>query len=222
MKILAIMGSPHGFQGNTGRLLEEVEAGIRECASDVEIISLSEKKVEPCLSCDHCHKTGICPIDDDFEEIKAKLIACDGFILASPNYIFSVTAQMKALFDRCCSILHCNSLEDKYGAVVETSGGGEDYPVIEYMERFINSTGAQSVGGIGSGMAGVRTFPDEETLFPLARQLGRDLCKCVREKRHFPEQDEFRKKFKSRMQGLVEYRKDEWTFEYEYWKDRNK
>ena len=32
-----------------------------------------------------------------YESIKDKLFACDGFILASPNYIFSVSAQMKAL-----------------------------------------------------------------------------------------------------------------------------
>lgn len=222
MKILAIMGSPHGLPGNTGRLLEEVLAEIVEIADEVEVISLSEKKVEPCLSCDICHKTGTCPIDDDFEELKSKLIACDGFVLASPNYIFSVTAQMKAFFDRCCSILHCNALKSKYGAVVETSGGGEDAPVIQYMERFINATGAQSVGGVGSRMAGIRTFPDEATLFSLARQLGRDLCKCVREKHRFPEQEDFIKSFKSRMRGLVEFRKDEWIFEYEYWKDRSK
>jgi multimeric flavodoxin WrbA len=28
MKIVAIMGSPHGMHGNTGRLLDEVIAGV--------------------------------------------------------------------------------------------------------------------------------------------------------------------------------------------------
>ena len=49
---------------------------------------------------------------------------------------------MKALFDRCCGIIHCCSLEGKYGAVVETSGGGEDEEVITYVERFINFAAA--------------------------------------------------------------------------------
>ena len=218
MKIIAVIGSPHGMEGNTGRLLEEVLKGVREQGGEIEIISLVEKIVGPCVSCDTCHKTGTCRIIDDFEMIKSKLHSGDGFILATPNYISSVTAQMKALFDRCCSILHCVSLEGKYGAIVETSGSGEDEQVIRYIERFINSVGAQSVGGIGSAMAGVRKFPNENTLFAKAQELGKELCRCIQDKRHFPEQDAFRNAFKSRMQKLVEYRKNEWTFENEYWK----
>src|ERR1019366_1302576 len=107
-----------------------------------------------------CHTTGICNIKDDYESIKEKLLACDGFILASPNYIWSVTAQMKALFDRCNGLIHCMALEGKYAAVVETSGGGEDDEVLAYMSHFANTLGADSVGGIGSPIAGIRTFPD--------------------------------------------------------------
>ncbi len=222
MKILAIIGSPHGTHGNTGRLLVEVLAGVEEFGGEVETISLAKAKVEPCDSCDVCHKIGVCNIKDHFETIKAKLLACDGFILASPNYISSVTAQMKAFFDRCCSIIHCVSLEGKYGAVMETSGSGEDEEVIRYIERFINSVGAQYVGGVVSLMSGYQTIPHEEALFAKARELGQELCRCVQEKRHFPEQDAFRNAFKSRMQRLVEYRKNEWAFENEYWQSRNK
>lgn len=164
--------------------------------------------------------TGTCNIKDDFEEIKAKLLACDGFILASPNYIFNVTAQMKALFDRCSNIIHCVSLEGKYGAVVETSGGGEDEEVIKYVERFINSVGAQSVGGIGSSMAGFRIFPNEDAFFSKARELGKELCRCIQEKQLFPSQTAFRNDFKARMKRLVEYRQKEWTYEYEYWQTK--
>ncbi len=177
-------------------------------------------KVQPCVGCDLCHKTGICSIKDDYEGIKEKLLACDGFILASPNYIFSVTAQMKALFDRCCGLLHCMALEGKYAAVVETSGGGEDEEVTSYMERFVNTLGATSVGGIGSPMAGIRAFPDEANLYARARTLGRELCHCIREKRPFPEQEPFLGAFRERMSGLVEFMGDHWVFERDYWRDR--
>jgi multimeric flavodoxin WrbA len=217
MKILAINGSPHGMKGNTGRLLEEVLTGVLQSDVELEIVSLSESKILPCVSCDICHQTGKCHLKDDFEEIKAKLLACDGFIFASPNYIHSVTAQMKALFDRCCGIIHCVGLQGKYGAVVETSGGGEDEEVIKYMAKVIGTVGAQSIGGIGSPMAGFRAFPDEKSLFYEARELGRELCRCIEEKRHFPEQDAYLNDFKTRMKGLVEYRQKEWTYEYEFW-----
>ncbi len=217
MKILAIMGSPNGMRGNTGRLLEEVLAGVREAGGDVELISFAESKVLPCVSCYVCHKTGRCTLKDDFEDIKTKLMSCDGFIFASPNYIHSVTAQLKAFFDRCACIIHCIALEGKYGAVVETSGGGEDADVVGYMKHVVNVLGAQSVGGIGSPVAGCRSFPDEEPLFAKARDLGQELCRSIAEKRHFPEQDAFLNAFRARMKGLVEYRRKEWTYEYDYW-----
>lgn len=222
MKIVAIIGSPHGMKGNTERLLEEVLVGAKQGGGEVELVSLSESKVLPCVSCYACHKTGKCTLKDDFEEIKEKLLACDGFIFASPNYIHNVTAQIKALFDRCSCIIHCVALEGKYGAAVETSGSGEDADVLRYMEHVVNIVGAQAVGGIGSPMAGCRAFPNEEALFAKARELGKELCRCIREKKHFPELDACRKAFKARMKRLVESQQKEWTFEYEYWQARNK
>ena len=218
MKILAIIASPKGMRGNTGRLLEEVIAGAKDSGAETEILSLSSLKVQPCIGCDLCHKTGICNIEDDYEGIKGKLVACDGFILASPNYIFSVSAQMKALFDRCNGMIHCMALEGKYAAAVETSGGGGDEEVLDYMQHFANSLGAISVGGIGSPMAGTRTFPDEPTLYDNARSLGRELCRCIQERRTFTEQDQFLNGFRARMSGLVDFMQDYWVFEREYWK----
>jgi multimeric flavodoxin WrbA len=220
MKILAIIASPRGMQGNTGRLLDEVLAGVKEAGAETEILSLKTMNVQPCVACDLCHSTGVCNIKDDYESIKEKLLACDGFILASPNYIFSVSAQMKALFDRCNGLIHCMALEGKYAAVVETSGGGEDEEVIRYMERFVNTLGANSVGGVGSGMAGIRTFPDETNLYTKAQNLGRELCRSVSELRKFPEQDEFIRGFKARMSGLVDFMKEYWSFEREYWEKK--
>ena len=217
MNILAIIGSPHGMKGNTGRLLEEVLVEVRECGGDVDLVSLTRLKVLPCVACNACHKVGTCKIDDDFETIKEKLLCCDAVILASPNYIFSVTAQMKALFDRCGGLIHLMALEGKYGIAVETSGGGEDEDVLKYMEHVIAVLGARVVGSIGSAMAGVRMFPDEEALFTRARELGRELCRSVKEKRSFPEQDAFHDEFKERMRRLMLYKRDEWPYEFDVW-----
>lgn len=221
MKITVIIGSPHGMKGNTGCLLEEVVAGL-EPGTETELFDLSKLKVLPCIGCDVCHVTGNCHLKDDYEMIKASLLSSDGFILASPNYIFNVTAQMKALFDRCGNLIHCLSLDGKYGAVVETSGGGDDDEVIRYVGRFINSVGAQSAGGIGTPITGVRTFPNQEDVFTKARELGRYLCFCIREKEHFPDQAGYRGAFKIRMKQLVEYRQNEWTAEYDYWQLNHK
>lgn len=216
MNILAIIGSPRGMRGNTGRLLEEVLSGVAESGCTVELVSLTDTRILPCVSCDACHKVGICPVKDDFEGIKAKLLACDAFILASPNYIFSVSAQMKALFDRCGGLIHLQSLEGKYGVAVETSGGGEDDEVLRYMKRVISVLGARVAGSIGTPMAGERQFPDQENLFARAREVGRELCRSVVEKRRYIEQDLFHEMFRERMRQLVRYRQ-EWSYEAEVW-----
>lgn len=217
MKILTIIASPRGMQGNTGCLLDEVLAGVRDYGAETEILSLKTLNVQPCVACDVCHKTGICSIKDDYELVRDKLLACDAFILASPNYIFSVTAQMKALFDRCNGLVHCMALEGKYAAVVETSGGGEDEEVLVYMQRFVNTLGAVAVGGVGSAVAGDRVFPNQEHLFARARALGRELCGSVAEQRRFPEQQEFHAAFRARMSGLVDYMQVLWPYERDYW-----
>jgi multimeric flavodoxin WrbA len=46
MKILVVMGSPHGMKGNTGRLLDEVLAGVQQGGGEVELVSLSESRVQ--------------------------------------------------------------------------------------------------------------------------------------------------------------------------------
>jgi hypothetical protein len=69
-------------------------------------------------------------------------------------------------------------------------------------------------------MVGFRAFSDEKTLFYEARELGGELFRSIEAKRHFPEQDAYLNDFKARMQRLVEYRKKEWIYEYEFWQTR--
>jgi multimeric flavodoxin WrbA len=220
MKIIAINGSPRGMGGTTGRLLEEVLAGATQAGAEVEIISLSATPIKPCVACDTCHRVGVCPIKDDYEAIKDKLVAADGFIFASPNYIFSISAQLKALFDRLNGLVHLTALEGKYAAVVETSGSGEDEEVLEYMERMVSVLGALSVGGIGSAGAGPRQFPDEDVLFEEARALGHGLCASIREKRAFPSQEPARLAHRQKMQELNEFMGRYWPYEKKYWSQK--
>ena len=220
MNIIAIIGSPHGMKGNTGRLLDEVVAGAAAAGATIEIVSLAGMALQPCVACNACHVTGLCPLPDGYEALKNKLLAADGFILASPNYIFSVSAQLKILFDRLNGLIHCQSLAGKYGAVVETSGGGEDEEVLVYMQRFVNSLGAQAVGGVGSAMAGIRTFPDEGALLSRARALGAELVSSIRARRHYPEQVAALANFSARMEGLVTMMQAYWPFEREVWQGK--
>jgi multimeric flavodoxin WrbA len=89
LKIVSILGSPHGLQGNTGRLLKVVLEGAEKQGAETETISLRGNTILPCKACDRCHKKGRCVQKDEFESIKQKILEADGLVLASPNYIFS-------------------------------------------------------------------------------------------------------------------------------------
>ena len=218
MKIIGIIGSPRKEKGNTGRLMMEVLKTAEKEGAAFETASLPGETVLPCKACDTCHKKGFCPQKDDFEGIKARILENDGVVLASPNYIFSVSAQLKAFMDRCCGVVHCFGFEGKYGASVVTSGGGDESPIADFMNHFMISTGITPAGSVWATMGTIvgDEFPQE--ILKKARALGRKLVHDWQNKITTPEIEKRKAEFKERMRQLMLYRKDEWPFEYEYWK----
>ena len=100
MKILGIMGSPR-MKGNTDLLLEEALRGAKSRQAEVEKIVVDKMKITPCREYYGCLKDGNCIIRDDMDSIYPKLLEADGIIVASPMFFYGVTAQLKALIDRC-------------------------------------------------------------------------------------------------------------------------
>ncbi len=103
MKILTINGAPRQ-SGVTNKFLELFLRGAKKHA-DVHEIKLGAKKISPCLGCYACARNARCVIDDDMEEILAQVCACDILACFTPLYFFSMSAQMKAFFDRCFPIV---------------------------------------------------------------------------------------------------------------------
>ena len=220
MKIISLLASPHGLKGNTAKLLHHVLDGAEAEGAQIEVIVLKGDTVLPCRACDVCHKKGRCVQKDDFESSKEKIMAADGLVLASPNYIFNVSAQLKAFMDRCCGAIHCMEFWGKYGASVVTSGGGDEKAIVDYMNHFLTITGAVPVGGVWASMASMPGGIFSESVQHDARALGSRLVKAFRAGEVPPDVDAVRKNFRDRMRGLVDYRKEEWPYEYRYWKDK--
>jgi multimeric flavodoxin WrbA len=101
--VLAIYGSPRR-KGNTTLLLKKAVEGAREAGAVVEEIVLRDLKMSPCLEIYGCKETGRCAIKDDFQAVYDKLLACDGLMLASPIFFYTVSAHTKILMDRCQSL----------------------------------------------------------------------------------------------------------------------
>ena len=218
LKIIAIIGSPHGEKGSTAKLTRLVLKGAEREGASTETIYLQGDSVLPCLGCDYCHKKGSCFQKDSFEEIRRSVLESDGLVLASPNYISNVSAQMKAFMDRCSGMVHCIGFQGKYGASVVTSGGGDEEPIADYMNHFMMITGIQSVGSVWATM---RLVPGDEFPQDIATRaidLGKRLVSASKNKEVFPEIRKKMDAFEQRMRTLMQYRKDEWPYEYEYWK----
>lgn len=100
--ILAIYGSPRR-SGNTSLLLDKAVEGARNNGASVTKIILRNLNISPCLEIYGCKKDGRCVIQDDFQKIYDQIINCDGIMLASPIFFYTVSAHTKTLMDRCQS-----------------------------------------------------------------------------------------------------------------------
>ena len=123
MNILIISGSPR--KGGNTELLAEAFAKGAAAHHHVEIVSVRDYKVNPCLGCNACFKTngrsseshpssledgrvvtdegeanGICAQKDDMSPIYEKMNQADMLVIASPVYFYGISAQLKAVIDR--------------------------------------------------------------------------------------------------------------------------
>ena len=99
MNILVLSGSPR--KGGNTELLAEAFAKGAAAQHHVEIVSVRDYKVNPCLGCNACFKTdGICAQNDDMAIIYEKMSRADMLVIASPVYFYGISAQLKAVIDR--------------------------------------------------------------------------------------------------------------------------
>jgi multimeric flavodoxin WrbA len=103
VRILAVYGSPRR-KGNTATLLTRAVQGATEAGAQVDEIVLRDLKMSPCLEIYGCKETGRCIIQDDFQRVYDQLLTCDGLILASPIFFYTVSSLTKILMDRCQSL----------------------------------------------------------------------------------------------------------------------
>ena len=87
--------------GNTELLVQAFVDGAKKNNS-VEVISVADYKVNPCIGCNTCfdREGHECFQKDDMTKVYEKLKVADVLVIASPVYFYGVSAQLKALIDR--------------------------------------------------------------------------------------------------------------------------
>ncbi len=98
--LTGIYGSPQK-RGNSATLLDAALAGAEDAGADIERIRLGELDFVGCQNCGYCSKHGRCVIDDDMTIVYDALEQRDVILLAAPIYFTSLSAQTKAMIDRC-------------------------------------------------------------------------------------------------------------------------
>jgi multimeric flavodoxin WrbA len=100
MKVLGLAGSPRRG-GNTDTLLARFLEGAASRGAEIKALSVCDLKIEGCRHCDACLTAGCCRVQDDMQMVYREMESADRLVLASPLQFLSVSAQMKALIDRC-------------------------------------------------------------------------------------------------------------------------
>ena len=138
--IVGICGSPR--KGATEHVLKEALNTLEEMGFETELFTVRGKKIGFCTHCDHCLKHKECIIDDDMNTVYSLLKKAEGIVIATPVYNGSLSAQTKAVMDRCRALLAAdpNVLKYKIGMAIAVGGdriGGQELAIQQILTFYI-------------------------------------------------------------------------------------
>ena len=101
--ILGICGSPR--KKATEYVLKEALKMLEEKDFKTQFFSVRQKNISFCQHCDYCLKNKECRIKDDMYKLYNLLREAKGIVIATPVYNGGVSAQIKAVMDRCRALI---------------------------------------------------------------------------------------------------------------------
>ena len=100
MKRVIVISTSLRRGSNSDKLADKFVEGAKAAGNDVEKISLTGKEIQFCKGCLACQQLGKCVINDDVNDIMAKVLEADVVAWATPIYYYEMSGQMKTLIDR--------------------------------------------------------------------------------------------------------------------------
>jgi multimeric flavodoxin WrbA len=166
MIIVGICGSPR--QQATEHVLKETLRMLGEQGFETRFFTVRGKSIGFCTHCDYCLENKECMFKDDMQEVYALLKEADGIIFATPVYNGGVSAQIKAVMDRCRAAVagDRNFFKYKVGMGIALGGdrvGGQEAALTQIITFFVlNGMVPVSGGFFGANLGG--TFWTKDTL----------------------------------------------------------
>ncbi|MCD5425145.1 MAG: flavodoxin family protein [Methanosarcinaceae archaeon] len=131
MLVVGISGSPR-LKGTHYAVNYALEF-LKDKGCEIKYLTVARKTIKFCIHCDYCVKKreGKCIHKDDMAEFYEYLSIADGFILGTPVYQGNISAQLKAVMDRCRAIVAKNPkvMAGKVGMGIAIGGdrsGGQE------------------------------------------------------------------------------------------------
>ena len=129
--------------------------------AEILYFSAAKKKINFCIHCDYCvkNKKG-CVHKDDMKELYPLMEKADAWIIGTPIYQGSVSAQIKAILDRCRAPVAKNLkvFENKVGAAIGIGGdriGGQEIAIQTILNFYIiNEMIPVGGGSFGANLGG--------------------------------------------------------------------
>ena len=184
-EVVVILGSPRK-NGNSAILAEEISKGARSTGVKIETIFLQGLKLAPCKSCYACqkHNSKGCAIKDDMQSIYLKLIKAEAWVIASPVYWFSMSAQTKIFLDRCFALpaYDKNSFLGKRIAIAMSYGDTDPFTsgcvnALRTFQDAFRYTGSKIVGMVYGSAMNAGDIKLNVSLMQDAENLGKRLVK---------------------------------------------
>ena len=166
MFIVGISGSPR--KKATEYVLEKALSDLKDRGFETELFTIRGNEIAPCKHCDYCLKKKECINKDDMFEVYDLLRKADGVVMASPMYNGSISAQIKAVMDRCRALgaEDVDLLQGKIGMSIAVGGdrvGGQELAIQQINTFYIlNGIVPVSGGAFGANLGGV--FWSQDTL----------------------------------------------------------
>ncbi len=140
MIVLGISGSPR--QQATEHVLTEALKILEKKGFETRLWTVRGKDIGYCTHCDYCLVEKRCVLQDDMQELYVHLTEATGIILATPVYNGGVSAQLKAVMDRCRAAVATdkNVLKGKIGMGIAVGGdraGGQELALMQIHTFYI-------------------------------------------------------------------------------------
>ena len=164
--IVGICGSPR--EQATDYVLKEALRMLGERGFETHFWTVRGKRVGFCMHCDFCLKNKECAFKDDMQEVYPLLKDAKGIIFATPVYNGGVSAQTKAIMDRCRAAVASdkNFFRGKVGMGIALGGdrvGGQEAALQQILSFYVLNGMVPVSGGFFGANLGA-TFWTKDTL----------------------------------------------------------